>query len=142
MKEANPGVLAPAGLLLGAILALSSGSVRAEEPPPLPFLRKVIQLDDAQLALLEKGEVVTKLLPTKDKPEIAAFGVVKTKGTPDLLLKRARDIRRFRQVPQIPEMGVFSSPPRLEDMKGHQPSSCRHRRPQEVQARELRRQAG
>lgn len=116
MKEANSS-LAP-GLLLGAILALTAGSVRAEEAPPLPFLRKVIQLNDTQLANVEKGDVVTKLLPTKDKPEIAAFGVVKTKGTPDLLIKRARDIRRFRQVPQIPEMGIFSSPPRLEDMKG------------------------
>ena len=122
MKEADPRMLAPARLILGAILALSSGSLRAEEPAPLPFLRKVIELDDAQLALLEKGEVVTKLLPTKDKPEIAAFGVVKTKGTPELLIKRARDIQRFRQVPQIPEMGIFSSPPRLEDLKGlHHP---------------------
>jgi hypothetical protein len=105
-------------ILLGAPLAFFPTPLRAEEAPPLPFLRKVIQLDDQQLAALEKGEVVTKLLPTKDKPEIAAFGVVKTRGTPELLLKRARDIRRFRQVPQIPEMGIFSSPPRLEDMKG------------------------
>jgi hypothetical protein len=90
----------------------------AQEPPPRPFLRKVIQLDEAQLAAVEKGEVVTKLLPTTDKPEIAAFGVVKTAGTVDQLLTLARDVQRFRQVPQIPEMGRFSSPAKVEDLKG------------------------
>lgn len=90
----------------------------AQEPPPRPFLRKVIQLDEAQLAAVERGEVVTKLLPTADKPEIAAFGVVKTAGTVDRLLALARDVQRFRQVPQIPEMGRFSTPAQLADLKG------------------------
>src|SRR5688500_10220648 len=75
----------------------------AQEPPPRPFLRKVIQLDDAQLAAIERGEVVTKLLPTTDKSEVAAFGVVKTAGTADQFLAAARDVQKFRQVPQIPE---------------------------------------
>ncbi len=100
-------------------LAVLAASVAlAEEAPPRPFLRQVIQLDDAQLATVEKGEVVTKLLPSTDKPEIAAFGVVKTPGTVDQLLAQARDIKKFRQVPQIPEMGYFSSPAKVEDLKG------------------------
>ena len=78
----------------------------------------MIQLDDAQLAAIEKGEVVTKLLPTTDKPEIAAFGVVKTAGTVDQLLALAWDVRKFKQVPQIPEMGLFSNPAKIEDLKG------------------------
>jgi hypothetical protein len=95
---------------------------QATEAPPRPFLRKVIQLDDQKLAAIDKGEVVTKLLPSADKPEIAVFGVVKTAGTPDVLLRLAKDVRKFRQVPQIPEMGLFSSPPRLDDLKGlHHP---------------------
>jgi hypothetical protein len=89
---------------------------QAPEPPPRPFLRKVIQLDDARLAAIDKGEVVTKILPTTEKAEVAAFGVVKTAGDPDLLLRLARDIQRFRQVPQIPEMGVFSKPPAVADL--------------------------
>jgi hypothetical protein len=100
------------------VAVLAPAAAPAQEAPPRPFLRKVIQLDDAQLAALEKGEVVTKLLPTTDKPEIAVFGVVKTAGNVDLLLKLARDVPKFRQVPQIPEMGYFSSPARIEDMKG------------------------
>ena len=104
---------------LGCFLAVLAPAVApAQEPPPRPFLRKVIQLDEGQLAAVEKGEVVTKILPTTDKPEIAAFGVVKAVGTVDQLLTLARDVQKFRQVPQIPEMGYFSSPAKIEDLKG------------------------
>jgi hypothetical protein len=112
-KKAARGVL-----WISFLAVLAPAVAPAQEAPPRPFLRKVIQLDDAQLAAVEKGEVVTKLLPTTDKPEIAAFGVVKTAGTVDQLLALARDVKKFRQVPQIPEMGYFSSPAKIEDMKG------------------------
>jgi hypothetical protein len=110
-------------MLLSCLLVVLVPAVaHAQEAPPRPFLRKVIQLDDAQLAAVEKGEVVTKLLPSADKPEIAAFGVVKTSGTVDQLLALARDIQKFRQVPQIPEMGRFSTPAKIEDLKAlHHP---------------------
>jgi hypothetical protein len=101
-----------------SLAVLSPALAPAQEAPPRPFLRTVIKLDDAQLAAVEKGGVVTKLLPTTDKPEIAAFGVVKTAGTVDSLLKLARDVQKFRQVPQIPQMGYFSTPARLEDLRG------------------------
>lgn len=107
------------GVLWACFLAFLAPAVAsAQEAPPRPFLRKVIQLDDAQLAVVEKGEVVTKLLPTTDKPEIAAFGVVKTGGTPDQLVALARDVRRFKKVPQIPEIGLFSTPAKIEDLAG------------------------
>ena len=108
-------------LTLIAALSLSASFSLAQpaaEAPPRPFLRKVIKLDDAQLAALEKGEVVTKILTTTDKAEVAGFGVVKAAGTVDKLLALAKDIKKFKQVPQIPEMGYFSNPPKIEDMKG------------------------
>ena len=36
----------------------------------------------------------------------------------DQLLALARDVQKFRQVPQIPEMGRFSTPAKIEDLKG------------------------
>lgn len=107
-----------AAFALAGVFVAVTGTAQAQEPPPRPFLRKVIQLDAAQLAAVEKGEVVTKLLPTTEKAEIAAFGVVKTAGTPEAVLRLARDVKGFRQVPQIPEMGLFSSPPKTDDMRG------------------------
>jgi hypothetical protein len=107
-------------LRVGGVLALAMATtaVAAQEAAPRPFLRKVIQLDDAQLAALDKGEVVTKLLPTTEKAEIAAFGVVRTAGTPEALLRLAKDVQKFRKVPQIPEMGLFATPPKPADIRG------------------------
>jgi hypothetical protein len=116
MKHRTFGALM---LAVGAVwVSAAPLCAQPAEQPPRPFLRKVIQLNDSQLAAIDKGEVVTKQLLTTDKPEIAAFGVVKTAGTPDLLLRLAKDVRRFRQVPQIPQMGLFSTPPKVADLKG------------------------
>ena len=111
----------PFVLNLMAALSLSatfSFAQPAAEAPPRPFLRKVIKFDDAQFLALEKGEVVTKILVTTDKAEVAGFGVVKTSGTVDKLLAMAKDVQKFKQVPQIPEMGYFSNPAKVEDLKG------------------------
>ena len=60
--------VSPVAFLSCFLAVLAPTVAPAQEPPPRPFLRKVIQLDEAQLAAVEKGEVVTKLLPTTDKP--------------------------------------------------------------------------
>jgi hypothetical protein len=116
VDSANP--ISSALFFFSFLTVLAPAVAPAEEPPPRPFLRKVIQLDDGQLAAVDKGDVVTKILPTTDKSEIAAFGIVKTTGTPDQLLTLARDVQKLRQVPQIPQMGRFSSPAKVEDLKG------------------------
>jgi hypothetical protein len=108
-------------LVLTAALAPALGAraeIPATEAPPRPFLRKVIQLTDDQIANAEKGDVVTKQLPSPEKAEIAAFGVVKVKGTIATLREKMRDFQSFRKVPQIPEIGRFSTPPRVEDLQG------------------------
>src|SRR5262245_44134011 len=105
-------------LVLLASPAAAHAQTGGGEPPPRPFLRKVIQLTDAQLTAMDRGEVVTKQLPSPEKPEIAAFGVVKVNSTLDVLRERARDIQEFRKVPQIVQIGRFSSPPRIEDLQG------------------------
>jgi hypothetical protein len=107
------------GVLISSFLALVAPAVAgAQGGPTQDFLRKVIQLDDSQLAAVEKGEVVTKQLPTTEKPEVAAFGIVKASGTVDQLLAAAKDVLKFRKSPQVPEMGLFSSPAKLADLKG------------------------
>jgi hypothetical protein len=108
-----------AGVLSSCVLAVLPPAVAGAQSGPDPtFLRKVIQLDDSQLAAVEKGEIVTKQLPTTEKPEVAAFGIVKTSGTVDQLLAAAKDVMKFRKSPQVPEMGLFSTPAKLADLKG------------------------
>jgi hypothetical protein len=108
-----------AGVLSSCVLAVLPPAVAgAQSGPDQTFLRKVIQLDDSQLAAVEKGDVVTKQLPTTEKTEVAAFGIVKASGTGDQLLAAAKDVLKFRKSPQVPEMGLFSTPAELADLKG------------------------
>jgi hypothetical protein len=103
-----------------AVVALVLGAAAEEtiEARLQRFLRTSVKLDEAQLAAVEKGEVVTKLLPMADASEIAAFGAVKTAGDPDLLLRLAKDVPKLRKVPQVVEMGMFGAPPTLADLAG------------------------
>jgi hypothetical protein len=107
------------GVLLACVLAVPGAAVAmAQESAQHSFLRKVIQLDDGQIAAVEKGDVVTKQLPATEKSEVAAFGVVKTSGTVDRLLAAAKDVLAAHKIPQIPEAGLFSSPAKLQDLEG------------------------
>ena len=101
-----------------SVVVVAASAQAESEAPPRPFLRKVIQLSDAQLAAIERGDVVTKQLQTSEKAEIAAFGIVKVKGTQSFFLQKVRDIQSFRKVPQIPQMGTFGTPPSIGDLAG------------------------
>jgi hypothetical protein len=110
--------VAPA-TVLAAFVASAGVAVQAQsEAPPRPFLRKAVMLTDAQLAALEKGEAVIKQLPTTDKAEVAAFGVVKVKGSQDTFLEKVRQIHVFRKVPEVLQIGRFSAVPSLDDLNG------------------------
>jgi hypothetical protein len=111
-------VIRPLARALGVMLACGSASAQTPEAKAQAFLRQVIQLDEAQIASIDKGEVVTRSLPTTDKSEIAAFGAVRTGGDLDQLARLARDVRRFRKAPQVLELGVFGSPAALADLEG------------------------
>ncbi|HRB12126.1 MAG TPA: hypothetical protein PKU70_03880 [Vicinamibacteria bacterium] len=105
---------------LGAILsaAIPAAVLAQAEAPPRPFLRQAIGLTDAQLAALEKGEAVIKQLTTTEKAEVAAFGVVKVKGTQDAFLQKIKQIHVFRKVPEVLQIGRFSAVPTVADLQG------------------------
>ena len=114
-----PRFVAPAGVLAAFYAAAVFPGVKAQsEAPPRPFLRKAVLLNDAQLAAMEKGEAVVKQLTTPEKAEVAAFGVVKVKGTQDTFLEKIRQIHVFRKVPEVLQIGRFSAVPTVEDLKG------------------------
>jgi hypothetical protein len=83
---------------------------------PQTFLRKHVQLDAAQLAALDRGEVVTRLLPSTETREVVAFGAVRIRATRAGFLERFRDVVAFKKSASIPEAGLFGKPPRLEDV--------------------------
>ena len=112
-------VVAPLGLV-GTLFftALPVEVLAQSEAPPRPFLRQAVQFTDAQLAAVERGEAVIKQLVTPEKAEVAAFGVVKVKGTQDVFLQKIRQIHVFRKVPEVLQIGRFSAVPTVADLQG------------------------
>ena len=88
------------------------------------FLQERIKLTDENLASLERGDPVTRVLKTKDKKEIAALGIVRVDASAELFVRGLRDIVNFKKSSSVPQIGKFSNPPRLEDLKGLTLDQC------------------
>jgi hypothetical protein len=101
-------------------LVTMAGSVSGQQPQTRAreFMRDVIGFSPKDLASLDSGKTVTRLLDTKEKGEVAAFGAVVINAEPAVLFEQAKDMQKFRRVPQIEEIGFFSDPPRVEDLAG------------------------
>lgn len=81
------------------------------------FLQKYMHFSNAEIAALERGEAVIKILNTSSKTEVAGFGAIRTNVAPDFFLEQYRDIVRFKKGKQVLAIGKFNNPPRLEDLK-------------------------
>ena len=111
----------PKGLIVALGAAVVAGGPLAgqpAEPPARRFMRTVVGFTPADFQALDGGQVVTRQIQTKEKGEVAAFGAVTVNAAPEAFFKAAEDIVRFRSVPEILEIGRFSSPPRVEDLDG------------------------
>lgn len=103
------------GLLLLGVLPASAQNV------PERFqnlLQNQMNVSEANLASLERGETVTKLLKTRARKEIAALGLVRVNAPGELFIDKFRDIVDFKKSPTVVQIGKFSTPPRLADLKG------------------------
>jgi hypothetical protein len=67
---------------------------------------------------VEAGQAVTRKLPTADKPEIAAFGIVRVHTDKETFLGKLRDLESFRRGPSTLEIGLLGNPPSIEDLRG------------------------
>lgn len=77
-----------------------------------------LKLTEANLASLERGQAVSKVLRTKEKREIVVMGIVRVDASAELFIDRFRDIVDFKKSSSVLQIGKFSNPPRLEDLKG------------------------
>lgn len=105
-------------LSVAVIVVGLAGSLDAQPHPAHAFLKKTIGLGPAQIAAIERGEVVTRQLPSGDKPEMAAFGAVMVQADKDSFLARFRNLADSRRAPSVLEIGRLSVPPRVEDLAG------------------------
>jgi hypothetical protein len=83
---------------------------------PHDFLRTVCGFSAAELAALDRGESIARVLDT-DKREVAVAGAVRVKGPRERLFAQYRDVSGLRRSQVFQEVGTFSAPPRAEDLR-------------------------
>ncbi len=110
----SPVAWAACLIAVGAVISLA-----AQSGLPLEHLlteRMGFSTDDLQA--LNGGEVVINSIDTRVHQELAHVGVVYLEATPGDFVDRFRDIEEFESGPGIPQIGLFGSPPRIEDLQG------------------------
>lgn len=103
---------------VSAILALAT-SAYAQQPPPAltQFLRHTIALDAAQLAMVERGEAVVKVLDTPNKRDVAVFGIITAEASRESYARHLRDFQRSLQSPARARFGIFGDPAANADVQ-------------------------
>jgi hypothetical protein len=81
------------------------------------FLRDRVELSEKELQQLEHGRVLTKLLDSEKKPEVAVFGVMHVDVPVDFFVEKYRDIETFMRSVQIIGIGKFDNPPQLNNLR-------------------------
>lgn len=66
---------------------------------------------------VERGEIVTKLLPVVDKREVSVSGVARLRATPEVIVKAFKEGMTQQNTKSILGIGKFSNPPTLADVE-------------------------
>ncbi len=101
------------------MLAAAAGLLaQGQQDQPNAFLRKYAGLSQEQLAALDRGEVIAKVLDSSQTTLIPPFAAVRVKMSPDFFVEKYSDIVTFKKSKEVLQIGKFHSPPRLEDLDG------------------------
>ena len=86
--------------------------MQGPEPPAalVRFLRESIALTADQLAAVTRGEAVVKVLDTRERRDIAVFGITTLAVAREAYVARVRDARRWLRTPTRSRFGIFSDP--------------------------------
>jgi hypothetical protein len=99
-------------LVAAALLAAPAPRAAADAHS---LLRAVGQFDPGELAALDRGESIARVLKT-GRREIAVLGAIRIHASRDRLLARYRDISHLRRSNLVLQAGTFSSTPSPRDL--------------------------
>jgi hypothetical protein len=99
-----------------ALEAIAAGSAAAATARSQALLKQ-LGVSDAQIAALDKGHAVTSVLPTTDDNDIALVGAIHIAAPASRLAEQPGEIQRSLSADEGLQMGIFSEPPRVEDME-------------------------
>jgi len=100
-------------LWLGTNIVRSQSSVDVFQKD----LREKANFEESDLAALDQGEPVVRLLHVLDKREVAVCGLVTMQAPAEVFLQSFRESMVRKSNPAILEIGSFSSTPTLDDLQ-------------------------
>jgi len=139
----------PLGLIFGvcAALARADGPSSDIQPELRTLLVRDLKFSAGEIADLERGKTAKHVLPSMASGEVAVAGGVRVHASKDKFVAAYRDIKHFKEGPNIVEIGRFRSPPQFDDLesltvthedvdlRGCQVGDCDIRLPADVIAR-------
>jgi hypothetical protein len=85
--------------------------------PARTFLMTVFDLSAAEIGRLDAGQVVSRTLEAKNRREVATLGIIRIKTTPSTYVERLADIATFKRTDDVLQIGRFSTPLQLGDVR-------------------------
>jgi hypothetical protein len=105
------------GVVSAVLLGLSHGLAAQAPTAAAAVERHGIRLDSLEASAVERGEVVVRVLPTRDPRDVAVFGVVRLPIPRDIYLRRVQDFRNWLRTPTRTRLGIFSEPAQAADVE-------------------------
>lgn len=82
------------------------------------FFKQDVGLKDSEIADIEDGKAVAKVLDSPTPSEVFVFGSVFIRAQPSAYMHFAVDLDRLRTLPNYIAIRYFSTPPQLSDLSG------------------------
>jgi hypothetical protein len=99
-----------------AALALAAGPSSDLQPDLRLLLARDLKFSAGEIADLERGKTTKHVLPANAAGEVAVVGGVRVRASKEKFATAYRDIRRFKQGPDVVEIGQFHNPPEFDDL--------------------------
>jgi hypothetical protein len=103
-------------LVMCAPWAIAALAQPRQSPPFALFTQ--FGLTPPQIAAIDQGRPVAKVLPWGGPSEVFVFGAVRVNGAPEAYLKAARDVRRLAGTPGYLGVGELSATATVADLSG------------------------
>ncbi len=98
------------------LLLFGDAATTGSTDPARRFLATTFNVTAAELARIDDGRVIARTLEASDKREVATFGIVRVRMTPEFYVDRLLDIASFKKDEAILQIGAFGHPPSLHDV--------------------------
>jgi len=100
-----------------ALLGLVAAPGVSATDPARAFLSAAFSLSTAEIAQVDRGQIVTRTLAVQNAREVATLGVVRVGTTPEHYVEQLRDIATFKRTADILQIGTFTAVPVESDLE-------------------------